>query len=540
MPRAVTSAMANILPAISALGPALLGVFAVMELPKLIAGLKEASYWVGGFGKEAQAAFESAVKASDEAYTHFKDIKTGISLRNEVNQNIAALTVQRDVLDQTGGSALNYARAIAQFAQGNIAAGAAYISMARAQQLTTEQLAKLENTRLEQLNRETELEKEASRSRRETTDRLAELLAKERDQAEQLEIGGNKQRQLLKAYNDEIRAIDNAIAAAGKKGLSDKQEQEATDAKALALRNYHTALEQLAPVFPPIVAEMRKIEESLFAEKIHQQALALMGLDDAAKKVKLSIPDYAAQIKLLGPALNLTATATQQLTAAQRAALPTVKEIQIIHQNLAKLFPQYTKEQIDAKAAELARNQGLIQLLTKTEQLGQGTRSYREELKQLVQTIQQLSGAERENLTISAQWVQALKDEKQAIDQNKVAAVQGVAEGVAALIGGRIRCRQSHRVLGAIYRLVGNGCRRSSGGCPIHAGRSPNVQNRGQRLGIERWRRRRRRGDGARLECRRPGRRGESAHGANGCGRAARPGAADSGRHALRRSVNQR
>jgi hypothetical protein len=149
------------LPAISALGPALLGAFALMELPKLIAGLKEASEWMGGFGKEAREAFADAVKASDDAYVHFKDIKTGVSLRNEVNENIAALETQRDVLDRTGGSALNHARALSELLQGHAAAAAAYVTMARSEQLTTEELAKLEKTRFEQLNQQTKLEAKA-------------------------------------------------------------------------------------------------------------------------------------------------------------------------------------------------------------------------------------------------------------------------------------------------------------------------------------------------------------------------------------------
>lgn len=279
--------------------------------------------------------------------------------------------------------------------------------------------------------------KERAAGIKETTDRLAELLAKERDQAEALEIGNNKERQLLKTYQDEVRAIDAAVAAAGKKGLSDKQEAEATEAKAQALRNYHTALAQLAPVFPPIVEEMRKIQESLFAEKIHAQALAILGLDDATKKVKLSLPDYSTILKLMGGSLPQVTGATVQLTAAQIASLPTQRELLLIHQNLVKLFPQMTKAEIDAKAAELTRNQGLIQLLVKTEQLHTGTRAYREELKQLIQTIQQLSGAEKQEIGIGQQWVQSLKDEKEAIQQNTVATVQGIAEGVAAQIGGR-------------------------------------------------------------------------------------------------------
>lgn len=441
VPRGVTSAlskMGEIGPLLATLGPAMLGFFAVeeavrfgKEIVKLVDDFNEvgrSESRISQIAKEVESDMERIAKTSSRAAQ--KELA-------ELNAMIVhqEITVEAIKSAEEGFGALN--PIIGQITQ------AYYVITGHAKELTKseDELKRQYLLRDKLINilgeDEAKEHKKAAAAVGAHIDRLAELLAKERDQAEALEIANNKERQLLKAYQDEVRAIDAAVAAAGKKGLSDKQASEAEEARTLAVRNYHMALAQLAPVFPPIVEEMRKIEKSLFAERVHQQALAMLGLDDAAKKVKLSIPDYATQVKLLGPAVTMTATATHQLTAAQIAGLPTQRELLIIHQNLVKLFPQYTKEQIDAKAAELVRNQALIQLLTKTEQLGQGTRAYREELKQLIGTIQQLSGAERENLSISAQWVNALKDEKQAIEQNTVASVQGVAQGVAALIGGR-------------------------------------------------------------------------------------------------------
>ncbi|MGD0128072.1 MAG: hypothetical protein ABSF46_22140 [Terriglobia bacterium] len=169
LPRAVTGAVAEMIPAISSLGPLMLGAFALMEIPKLIGGLKEAAYWMEGFGKEAREAFADVVKASDEAFIHFKTIKEGVSLRKEINQNIAALTVQRDVLDSMGGSMVNYAKATAAMLSGNTTQTIAYIALAQAQQADTAELTRLEEVRFEQLNHEKELEKEANKEKQRTS-----------------------------------------------------------------------------------------------------------------------------------------------------------------------------------------------------------------------------------------------------------------------------------------------------------------------------------------------------------------------------------
>ena len=87
MPRAVSGALAEMLPAINAIGPALLGVFALAELPRFIQGIHDAADGMEGFGKEAKKAFADAIAASDKAIVQFKTIKEGIKLEAEVNRN---------------------------------------------------------------------------------------------------------------------------------------------------------------------------------------------------------------------------------------------------------------------------------------------------------------------------------------------------------------------------------------------------------------------------------------------------------------------
>jgi hypothetical protein len=417
LPRGVTTALGEMLPAISSLGPAFLGVFAVMEIPKLIEGLKDASYWMEGFGKDAQAAFASAVKASDDAYTHFKDIKTGISLRDEVNQNIAALQTQRDVLDQTGGSALNYASAIAQLFQGNVAAASAYVAMARSQQLTTEQLAKLEKTRLEQLTRETQLEGDAGKARERRAREVAAETAKASSLMERLreatdstdaadrnyaktlaeitKLHGNYNQEVMGGLALQIR--DTELAKEGAAHIRKQGEEAEKAAKLweelngkinqvpLALEHYIAMEQRIATVTDPATRAMLEQMNLAVEEKeaFSELAVAANKLDKALK-----IPPLPANF------LTPLVEGTIQLTAAQAAGLPTEREIELIHRNLVKLFPEMTKGEVDTKAAELARNTGLIQLMTQTAHLTTDTKAYREEMQKVVNTIRDLSGLE--------------------------------------------------------------------------------------------------------------------------------------------------
>jgi len=143
MPRAVTSAIAEVMPAIGGMGTGLLAAFAIQEIPKFIEGIHDATDAMAGFGEVQKKAFEDVIAASDKAITQFKTIKEGINLEGEVNRNIAALSVQKDVLESTGGVAMNYMEAVYQFFSGN-AAAAAHMAMAKAEKLDMGELAKLE------------------------------------------------------------------------------------------------------------------------------------------------------------------------------------------------------------------------------------------------------------------------------------------------------------------------------------------------------------------------------------------------------------
>jgi hypothetical protein len=85
MPRAVSGAVAEILPDIGKLGGALLGIYAAKEL---YAGISKFTDWIResfaeqtadaqAFAKAAASAYQSAQKAAEETFTHFKTVEAG-------------------------------------------------------------------------------------------------------------------------------------------------------------------------------------------------------------------------------------------------------------------------------------------------------------------------------------------------------------------------------------------------------------------------------------------------------------------------------
>jgi hypothetical protein len=275
MPRAVTSAISEMLPAIGGLGGAFLAAFAIEQIPKLIRGIHDAADEMAGFGKEAKKAFEDVIAESDKAITHFKTIKEGIKLEAEINRNIAALTVQRDGLDSTGGVAINYARAVMEFLSGNFAAAAGYGAMARAQQLDMAELGKLEGQRLEQLNTrgqlETKAHKEAAEDARSEIDAVKKV-AGENEKLLQIRVRLNEE--LQKAAKEANAGI--AHDAAEKQFHDQFLLNEATQTFNEDLVRQRAQVASLAPVLITHAQTLRRVtEEMVIWNRVTDEAKAI-------------------------------------------------------------------------------------------------------------------------------------------------------------------------------------------------------------------------------------------------------------------------
>jgi len=363
MPRAVSSAIAEMLPAINTIGPALLVAFAIAEIPKLVEGIDDATEAIGGFGAEAQKAFKDAVAASNEAIVKFKTIKEGIKLRDEVNQNIAALTVQRDVLNEMGGTSLNWARAVAAALSGNTVLAGSYAAMAIALHKDMKELVALENTRLEQLNTETGLENK-----------------KQNDAGKATESEAKYNRELAQRHQWLIRTMQEAgkVAAA---------EEAAGEKRA-------------------------KVEQDL--QKIQFQGIAVMETIFAVES------KAAEQARELGQSLQISIN-----TSAASA-----RQVKMVYEDIVKLFPQMTKAEAQQRAEQIAESPVIRSVIDDTRNLARAR-------KELLEATYQAVTGEKMYLSVSEEWMQALDKEKEAIQQNMVAAVQGVAATAAAMIGGK-------------------------------------------------------------------------------------------------------
>jgi hypothetical protein len=294
LPRSINTMLASstlIGPALGlAFAPTVLVLFAE-SIPKIIHGIENAASALGGFGEAARKAFEASVKASDEALTHFGGltkearIATGQFLILQTNQHLAALEAERN----NAVFSSNFTRYLAMVgAMGRV--GVLQAEHGRSQKEINDDIGKQQGILVQQLKEMAGLESKGAKdtqihaeAAKETADRLAELLQKEREEAEVLAVGDNKRRQALKTYDDEVRAIDQAIAAARrKKELTVPMEQEAAQAKILALQNYETRINQIEDQ-EDVRAGHRYAQR--IAKAIDHRMKEIYAAEDAAKKI---------------------------------------------------------------------------------------------------------------------------------------------------------------------------------------------------------------------------------------------------------------
>ena len=91
LPRAVTGAIAEMVPAISALGPVMLGAFAIMEIPKLVSGIRDAVQSWEGFGAAEQEAMKKAIADTEALHGKVIDVERELQLFEKSEAQQAAL-----------------------------------------------------------------------------------------------------------------------------------------------------------------------------------------------------------------------------------------------------------------------------------------------------------------------------------------------------------------------------------------------------------------------------------------------------------------
>ena len=94
LPRAVTGAIAEMVPAIGSLSGVLLAAFAVKEIPHILSGISAAAQEWAGFGKAEQEAMQKAIRDTQALQVKVHDVEKELELFGKTQAQQLALQAQ--------------------------------------------------------------------------------------------------------------------------------------------------------------------------------------------------------------------------------------------------------------------------------------------------------------------------------------------------------------------------------------------------------------------------------------------------------------
>jgi hypothetical protein len=309
MPRAVSGALAEMLPGINAIGPALLGAFAIAEIPKFIEEVKDAATALGGYTKAVRDAEKADIDASTSALIHFTTIAQGTLLIAQTNRALADLAAKQGNWKEEAKAASEAQAGVKASFLGLLGPVGEAINLYRGYKAavkegsdTESQSAQLRERLGEQLDQMTKL--------REAQRKEAARIAKEREEAEKRSAEtladwiARKQREIQKWAEEAPKAVRELTAGA-----------KAYDA-ALAASHQH------------------EIEHNLFLEKMARDEMALLPLQQR------SIDLARQEIQVL----TVDDTTTRHLSAAYSEYLLVKQDAM----NVSRAFTQAIRDEVAA------------------------------------------------------------------------------------------------------------------------------------------------------------------------------------------------
>jgi hypothetical protein len=358
LPRAVSGAIAEIVPNIGLIGPALLGVFAVEEVVKWGKAAVDELHELQGETKELKKEWEGVIAEQEKLLRNPKTLTDALRDLDETNKRLS---------DQ-----------------------AKHINDLKAEQAS-----------------------------------LSPVLIGA--------IAGYASA-LSDAENEQAKLVERQIAQEDtKRKLLQQAEREGTTAAKVVLENYRQQAEQVKRLAEELNRfNQEEIKEGVAAEKrwAHLQAQDQRELEKALKETNKAV-DQQGRGFVGMPAIFAPLNAGyQQLTAAQRAALPTLREEQLIYREITNLFPDMEQGEAKLKAQELARNATVRQLVENTKQ-------HKVAQKELNEVIYESIAGGKLYGTILDQLRDASIKETDAVKQNTLASIQELSTGLAGLIAGR-------------------------------------------------------------------------------------------------------
>jgi hypothetical protein len=229
LPRAVSGALAEMLPGINAIGPALLGAFALAELPKFIEGLKDASAALGGYTDEVRKAEQADIDASMSALVHFTTIAEGTILIAQTNvalENLASKQGNWKEEAEAAVKAMSDSKSVLASLLGPIGSAISlyrgYKAAVKETSDTEGQAAELRQRLLAQLDQMTKLQDKAHKDAARTAKEEAEAEAKaareageawERSSEQSYEYFAKHRKQSEEEFEDAVRLSEKLIKA---------------------------------------------------------------------------------------------------------------------------------------------------------------------------------------------------------------------------------------------------------------------------------------------------------------------------------------
>ena len=203
---------------------------------------------------------------------------------------------------------------------------------------------------------------------------------------------------------------------------------------AKAVKAHAEATRDLAPLLPPVVQAMMDIEKSRADAAIRALAEALLDETEAIKKmgmaIKFSLPFNPSMFKPFVDGFH-------QLTAAERAALPTQREIAIVLKDLLKTYPDLTQAEAKHRAEMLAANPEIRKIIDSTTSETRARRELTKAIKDQSEAEGQLMNQERALESFTNSFTDSIEKQVAAIRADMAASVQGIAATTAALILGK-------------------------------------------------------------------------------------------------------
>lgn len=278
--------------------------------------------------------------------------------------------------------------------------------------------------------------------------------------------------------------------------LNEKPVHPTIDKTAKAQDRWNEAIAVGRVQLPPFISEIDRLQKALLIPDTKENNTLFAYAERNAARLQDGLQPLSATLKQLGiemPKLSMPGSQsvlgslvldTGKLTEAQRMALPTARELQIVNQQLARLYPEMTASEREAAQQYLLSNGRLRQLvdttgtgITRMNEFGRAHWAGAQAVRQLDSAIGKMLGTEQSGLGTLKAFTAAVLDQGRASEesakQQTAANINGIlqmilgqrmyaevetivqtAEGFASLATGNFWGAAQHFTSAAMWALV--------------------------------------------------------------------------------------